>query len=84
MMWVPIAFMALSIPIVAIVMDGVKDIYQLRVKELAHRENIERLQNGYPPIEDKKIGKRGKSKHDYVIDMTQEHGTIEVKHTNHN
>ncbi|MCL2702407.1 MAG: hypothetical protein FWE91_02205 [Defluviitaleaceae bacterium] len=67
--WALVAILAFTIPITAIIVDGVKGIHQMRLKQLQHEENIERLRNGYPPVE---IGKkRGKSrKHEEIIDMT--------------
>ena len=65
--------MVMTVPIVAIVMDGVKGIYKARAKELMHQENIERLRHGYPPIEDKSKNKsKNKIKNDEIIDTTRE------------
>lgn len=56
-------FYVLLIPIAAVVMDGVKSLYRMRLK---HEENLERLRLGYPTLDDGKPVRRN----DDIIDMT--------------
>jgi len=77
--WAIFAMVALSIPVSSIIMDAIINIHKLRLRTMVHQENIERMRNGYPPIEDKMYGKKIKMdkvekllKHDEVIDLTGE------------
>ena len=65
-----VSAIALSIPIVAIVMSGIEELYGMRLKELRHQENMERMRNGYPPLDEDAKGKRKKrAKTEDVVDM---------------